>query len=266
MEREAALMPTLYIPHGGGPSFHVPDPSGMWTELGGFLRGLASTLPERPKAILIISGHWEAEGFEATSSPRPPMLFDYHGFPDAAYRLSYPVPGSPALAERAASLLRGAGFSAKTDSERGIDHGVFVPLMLVFPDADIPVVELSLLSGLGAEDHLRAGAALSPLRAEGVLIVGAGMPYHNMRAFGPAASAPSEAFSGWLREAALSVGARRWGMLADWESAPSARAAHPREEHLLPLMVAAGAAGADAGSVVFWGRALGARLPGLRFG
>ncbi len=141
-------------------------------------------LPMRPRAILIVSGHWETPGFMLTASPKPPLLFDYYGFPPHTYQLRYDAPGAPQLALRAAQLLRDAGFSAALDTQRGLDHGVFVPLKVMYPEADIPVVELSLERGLDAEPHLEAGRALAPLRDEGVLLLCAGMSFHNLRALG----------------------------------------------------------------------------------
>ncbi len=233
--------PSLYIPHGGGPCFFMDDPAGTWTGMETFLKELPGRLPEPPRAILIVSGHWESEGFLFGAHPRPELIFDYYGFPPHTYQLSWPAPGDPALAERAAGLLRAAGYATGTDPDRGIDHGVFVPLKVAFPDADVPVVEMSLDQGLDPMLAWSAGRALRPLRDEGVLILGAGMSFHNLPAYRrPQASEPSIAFDDWLADA-IAEPEGRGERLAGWVNAPAARFAHPREEHLLPLMVAAGA-------------------------
>jgi aromatic ring-opening dioxygenase catalytic subunit (LigB family) len=257
--------PSLYIPHGGGPCFFMPDPQGIWTGMEAFLRGLPARLPERPSAILIVSGHWETEGVCFTATPRPPLIFDYYGFPPHTYELSWPAPGDPGLAERAAGLLRAAGLVAGTDPERGIDHGVFVPLKVAFPDADVPVVEMSLDRARDAGSAWRVGRALRPLRDEGVLIVGAGMSFHNMRAYrNPQATEPSIAFDDWLAGVVDGDPAKRERSLADWVNAPAARFAHPEEEHLLPLMVAAGASDGP-GARIYGEIVMETMISGFRF-
>jgi aromatic ring-opening dioxygenase catalytic subunit (LigB family) len=257
--------PTFYVPHGGGPCFFMDDPQGTWTGMAQFLRDLPAQLPEAPKAILIVSGHWETRGFALTADPQPGLVYDYYGFPPHTYALRYDAPGAPALAARAADLLSGAGFEAGLDAKRGLDHGVFVPLKVVYPEADIPVVELSLDRSLDPALHLAAGRALAPLRDEGVLIIGAGMSFHNLRALGdPRATAPAAAFDAWLTQAATLPAAGRDEALAAWSSAPAARICHPREEHLLPLMVAAGAA-QGAGQRVYHESVLQVALSAYRF-
>jgi len=265
LSRMTTRQPSFYIPHGGGPCFFMDDPTGTWTGMGDFLRGLPALLPEPPRAILTVSGHWETAGFAFTATPRPSLIFDYHGFPAHTYRLSWPVPGDPALAERAAGLLRTAGLQAVTDPDRGIDHGVFVPLMVAFPDADVPVVEMSLDSGLDPVLAYRAGRALRPLRDEGVLILGAGMSFHNLRAYRqPQATDASLVFDHWLAGAVEGDVEGRERRLADWSEAPAARFAHPREEHLLPLMVAAGASDRP-GRRVYGERVMDTMISGFRF-
>ena len=265
-----ARLPTFYLPHGGGPCFFMDNtrgPADMWAPMAAFLRGLIATLPEKPRAVVVVSGHWEEAAFTVNSAAHPPLLFDYYGFPEHTYRLQYPAPGSPELARRVRGLLEGAGMATGEDAQRGLDHGVFIPFMLILPDADVPVVEVSLRSDLDAGEHLRAGQALAPLRDEGVLIVGTGMSFHNMSAFGPGAAAPSKQFDTWLSAAVTAPSAlARNDALTAWERAPAARASHPREEHLLPLMVAAGAAGTDLGHKVFEGEVLGATVSGFQFG
>jgi aromatic ring-opening dioxygenase catalytic subunit (LigB family) len=257
--------PSLYIPHGGGPCFFMDDPRGTWTGMAAFLRDLPALLPERPEAILICSGHWETEGFAFTAAPKPELIFDYYGFPPHTYELTYPAPGDPVLASRAAGLLTDAGLKSGLDAERGIDHGVFVPLKVAFPDADIPVVEMSTDLGLDPALHLAAGHALAPLRDEGVLILGAGMSFHNMRGYGrPTSTEPSRQFDAWLAEASTADAGARTQSLIRWADAPSGRFSHPREEHLLPLMVAAGASEA-AGERVYNELVMETAISGFRF-
>jgi len=257
--------PTFYVPHGGGPCFFMDDPQGTWRGMERFLRDLPGQLPQPPRAILIVSGHWETAGLALTADPQPGLVYDYYGFPPHTYSLRYGAPGSPALAARAASLLTAAGFAASLDATRGLDHGVFVPLKVMYPEADVPVVELSLDQGLDAARHLAMGRALAPLRDEGVLLIGAGMSFHNLRALGdPRALAPSEAFDDWLSQAAALPGDARAVALADWAHAPAARICHPREEHLLPLMVASGAAEGP-GTRIFHEIVLQVAISGFRF-
>jgi aromatic ring-opening dioxygenase catalytic subunit (LigB family) len=200
-----------------------------------------------PKAILMVSAHWEEDAFTLTSNPKPPMVYDYGGFPDYTYHIHYDAPGDPALAARARELIEAAGMPARLDAQRGFDHGAFTPLKVIYPKADVPVVQLSLRTGLDPATHVAMGRAIAPLRDEGVLIIGSGLSYHNLRQFfSPLAYAPSREFDAWLNGVLLGGRpADRDKLLSAWESAPSARVAHPREEHLLPLMVAAGAAGDD---------------------
>lgn len=258
--------PALFIPHGGGPCFFMDDPTGMWTEMREFLEALPATLPAPPKAILLVSGHWETEGFAFTASAKPSLIYDYYGFPAHTYDLRFDVPGSPDLARHAASLLTNAGIEASLDAERGLDHGVFIPLKVAWPDADVPIVEMSVERSLDPALHLEAGKALAPLRDEGVLIIGSGMSFHNMRAYrDPAATQPSAQFDDWLSAAVESPGDPREAALAAWEEAPMARYAHPEEEHLIPLMVVAGAA-AGPGQRTFHGEVMNTMISGYRFG
>jgi aromatic ring-opening dioxygenase catalytic subunit (LigB family) len=262
-----AVQPSLFIPHGGGPCFFMPDPRGTWAAMGDYLRALPGTLPEPPKALLVVSGHWEAPAFTFTgAADHPGLIFDYYGFPPETYRLTWPAPGAPWLAERATELLRAAGLPAAVDAARGFDHGVFVPLKVAFPEAEVPVVQMSLHASLDPAMHLAAGRALAPLRDEGVLILGSGMSFHNLRAMGdPRATGPSSEFDRWLAGAAAATPEERAERLSHWTSAPWARLCHPREEHLIPLMVAAGASEQpgrhDYGELV-----LGGAVSAFRFG
>ncbi len=254
-----ATQPSLFIPHGGGPCFFMPDPQGAWAAMGDYLRSLPATLPEPPRAILVVSGHWEEQAFSFTGAEHHPgLIFDYYGFPPETYQLTWPAPGAPWLAERGTELLRAAGLPTGIDPGRGFDHGVFVPLKVMFPEAEAPVVQMSLQASLDPALHVAAGEALAPLRDEGVLVLGSGMSFHNLRAMGdPRVTEPSGQFDRWLAEAAAAAPDARAAQLARWAEAPYARLCHPREEHLLPLMVAAGASSApgtqDYGEMVLEG-------------
>jgi aromatic ring-opening dioxygenase catalytic subunit (LigB family) len=261
--------PVVFLPHGGGPWPFVDVGIGKPEELNPLAAYLASirSIPKTPpSALLVVSAHWEEPVPTVMSSEHPPMLYDYYGFPPESYRITWPAPGHPKLAARVRTLLESAGFQTRENAERGYDHGTFVPLKLAYPEADVPVVQLSLKTGLDPKEHLAMGRALAPLRDEGVFIVGSGMSYHNLRAFGPQAAPVSEEFDAWLRETATADPATRDARLADWARAPSARKAHPREEHLLPLMVMAGAAGADRGKRAYDGTILGLRISAYHFG
>ncbi|MDB5733070.1 MAG: hypothetical protein JWQ03_2965 [Variovorax sp.] len=181
------------------------------------------------------------------------MIYDYGGFPDYTYHIQYAAPGAPHLAEQARSLLESAGIAARLDPARGFDHGMYAPMAVIYPDAQIPVVQLSLKRGLAPKAHLAAGRALAPLREEGVLILGSGLSYHNLRMFGPAAKVPSASFDAWLQHTLASTSPpQRAAELTAWEAAPAARQAHPREEHLLPLMLAVGAAEGEAATRIYY--------------
>ena len=257
--------PAFFIPHGGGPCFFMDDPHGVWTGMESFLRTLPERLPVTPAAILLVSGHWETEGFVFTGAEKPGLIYDYYGFPAHTYELRFDAPGAPWLAREAAALLGGAGLKADIDADRGLDHGVFVPLKVAFPDTDVPVVEMSVERNLDPALHLVAGRALAPLRDKGVVIVASGMSFHNMRAYGdPRFTAPSQAFDQWLTAAAQSPADARATLLERWEAAPAGRLSHPREEHLLPLMVAAGASG-EPGARIYAETVMETAISGFRF-
>ena len=272
-EGPATRLPTLYVPHGGGPCFFMDPPPGnphAWDAMAAHLRGIPASIGARPAAILAISAHWETPRPTVMTAERPPMLFDYHGFPEHTYRLDYPAPGSPALAARVRSLFAAADIASDADETRGYDHGVFVPFLLMFPEAEIPVVQLSLRADLDPAAHVATGRALAPLRDDGVLIVGSGMSYHNLTRFWSTDARDVEAahaFDTWLAETVEAPDAsEREARLAGWADAPGARIAHPRSEHLLPLMVAAGAGGADRGHRNYSDRIFGKAVSGFRFG
>ncbi|MFP5576903.1 MAG: DODA-type extradiol aromatic ring-opening family dioxygenase [Acidimicrobiia bacterium] len=263
-------LPSVFIPHGGGPCFFMDwtmGPPDTWDRLAQFLRSFSDRLAVRPDAIVVISGHHEGEVVEVSTAETPSLLFDYYGFPAHTYELRYPAPGSPALGRRIGELLADASILHRLDSQRGFDHGVFVPLLLMYPDADIPVVQVSLRSDLDPGFHLDLGETLAPLRREGTLILGSGLSYHNMAAFmTPQAADSSSIFDSWLTSACQAPPQQRRQLLTDWDMAPAARLAHPREEHLLPLMVTAGAGGDDHGRRVFVDQAMGATISAYAFG
>lgn len=240
--------PTFFLSHGGGPwPFMDGDYRRAHAKLEASLQALPATLPEKPKAILMISAHWEEAAFTVMTSAAPGMLYDYGGFPAHTYEVVYPAPGEPVLAERVVALIQAAGLPAARNAQRGYDHGAFCTLVPMYPDADMPVVQLSLKRGLDPAEHLALGRALAPLRDEGVLILGSGFSFHNLRLYGAQGREPSVAFDAWLQASVPSAQGRDERLQA-WAQAPAARLAHPREEHLLPLMVAAGAAEGDAAS------------------
>ena len=263
-------LPTLFVPHGAGPCFFMDwEPADTWARMGNWLRAMPETLGAQPEALLVVSGHWEAPAFTVNAQAEPPLLYDYGGFPPHTYELEYPAPGAPELAARIQKLLDGAGFAAEAEHARGLDHGVFIPLKMIYPQADVPVVQLSLKAGLDPAAHLAVGRALAALRHEGVLIIGSGMSYHNMGRFrfdDAALDPDSERFDEWLAETVASPAPEREQRLKNWATAPGGRAAHPREEHLLPLHVVAGAAAEDAGRRVFQDRVLGSLQSAFMFG
>lgn len=241
--------PTYFISHGGGPwPWIVDQMPGDWTLLTESLRSIPVEIGRTPKAVLCVSAHWETDEFTVQTNPHPPMVYDYGGFPDFTYSLQYPAPGSPEVADRIVQLLDGAGIAVRTDAERGFDHGMFAPMYVAWPEADVPILQLSILHSYDVEAHLAVGRALAPLRDEDVLIIGSGFSFHNLRLFGPAGQEPSRQFDEWLADTMLrSTPADRTERLLRWEGAPSARLAHAAEDHLVPLFVAVGAAeGEDA--------------------
>lgn len=261
-------MPVAFIPHGGGPwpFVELGWPKEEIAGLADYLRTVRALPPAPPRALLVISAHWEEPVPTVMTAERPPILYDYYGFPPESYTITWPAPGEPVLAARVRALLEAARFPTAADAERGFDHGTFIPLKLTYPDADVPAVQLSLIQGLDPAQHLALGRALAPLRDEGIFIVATGMTFHNLRAFGdPRAQSASEAFDAWLRDTMALDQPERDNLLMRWATAPSARTAHPREEHLLPLMVAAGAAGSDRATVAYNGTFGGTRLAAFHF-
>lgn len=265
-----ARMPVWYIPHGGGPCFFMDwNPPETWNRMAEFLKGLSSSLPRAPRAIVMVSAHWLQPQFTVTGAAQPELIYDYYGFPPHTYELTYPAAGAPDLAHGIMNTLSSAGIASASDPQRGFDHGMFIPLKLIFPDADVPVVQLSLHHSLDPELHLAAGRALMSLRDQGVLIIGSGMSFHNMRAYGNPQYGPvSDVFDQWLTTAVESNPGERDRLLANWEMAPRARDCHPprAEEHLIPLMVVAGAAGEDVGLKVFSDRVMETTVSAFAFG
>jgi aromatic ring-opening dioxygenase catalytic subunit (LigB family) len=275
MSHSNQRMPVAFISHGAGPwpLLDVGFPQDERASLLRHLREVARLSASPPTALLVISAHWEEAVPTVMSSPTPPILYDYGGFSPEAYAITWPAPGDPALASRVRDLLAGAGFATAEDPERGYDHGTFVSMKVAFPDAQIPVVQLSLIKGLDASEHLKMGRALAPLRDRGVLVIGTGNTFHNLQVFGaamrgsaPGAQQRAAAFDDWLQDAVTAEPAVRDDKLRGWEMAPFARFVQPREEHLVPLMVAAGAAGADRGVTMWSGTLAGLRGSSFRFG
>ena len=236
----------LYVSHGGGPLPLLGDAA--HAEMRVQLRAAAKRIG-RPSAILVVSAHWEEQVATVTRGARPTLIYDYYGFPEAAYQVQYPAPGAPQLADHLLELFQGVEISAQADAGRGFDHGLYVPLLLMYPDADIPCLQLSLLASLDPLQHIRMGSALSGLAREDVLVVGSGFSFHNMRAFAESPTTETRsmnhAFESWLIDTCASTSINeneRSRRLLRWDAAPHARYCHPREEHLLPLHVCYGAA------------------------
>ncbi|GAB4262321.1 MAG: class III extradiol ring-cleavage dioxygenase [Pararhodobacter sp.] len=261
-------LPTFFISHGGGPWPWLPSMRRTFVNLEASLRQMVADLPEKPKAVLSISGHWEDAAFAVMGAANPPMVYDYYGFPPETYTITYPAPGAPDLAARTAALIEGAGLPTRIDTRQGYDHGTFVPLYIMYPEADVPVYQVSLRKTYDPEEHAALGRALAPLRDEGVLILGSGLSYHNLRLFGPGAKEPSTAFDRWLTEVLDREPEARMQAVMDWESAPYARVCHAQEDHLVPLFAALGAAEQDPATIIYHDEGLmgGVTATSWRFG
>lgn len=244
-------LPTYFISHGGGPWPWIPSMRQMLANLEVSLARMPEEIGEVPKAICMISGHWEADSFAVMTSPAPGMLYDYSGFPPETYTIVYPAPGAPQIAQRTADLIAAAGLPVSLDAKRGYDHGTFAPACVMYPKADVPMYQVSLLRGYDPAAHFALGRALAPLRDEGVLIVGSGLSYHNLSLFGPGAKVPSAAFDAWLGATMAKTGRARTQALLAWDTAPYARTCHAQEDHLVPLFAALGAAEDDAATMVY---------------
>jgi aromatic ring-opening dioxygenase catalytic subunit (LigB family) len=245
--------PTYFVSHGGGPWPWMKEQSGhTYDKLEASIQDIGRQIGVRPKAVLMVSGHWEEAEFSISSGAQPGMIYDYSGFPPHTYQIKYAAPGSPELAARVQQLLQAAGHKARLDPERGFDHGTFTVMQTLYPEANIPVVQMSLQRAYDPETHIDAGRALAPLREQGVLILGSGLSYHNLRQFGPDGAIASKAFDQWLQQTLLqSTPDERIKKLLHWADAPMAKQAHPREDHLMPLHVAVGAAQNEAGVCVY---------------
>lgn len=235
-------MPAYFISHGGGPWPWVPDLRKLFGNLERSLKQMVMDFPAQPKAILMISGHWETESVQVMASDKPPMLYDYHGFPQHTYEVVYAAPGAPTIADRVVQLLNKNGIDASQNLTQGYDHGSFAPMEIMYPKADMPLLQLSILQSYDPISHISIGEALAPLRDEGVAIIGSGLSFHNLRMMGPASKKTSAAFDRWLNQSLELPQAERLSAIKDWESAPHARECHPQEDHLVPLFVALGAA------------------------
>ena len=261
-------LPVFFIPHGGGPCFFMewPEPN-PWKKMELFLAGFLKELPERPIALLVISAHWEESTIGVSANPTPQLVYDYHNFPAHTYELTWPAQGDPVLAGRIKQKLRADGVSCELHAERGFDHGVFIPLKVAVPDADIPTVVLSIKSDFDPDFHLKMGASIEYVREEGVLIIASGMSYHNLQVMRSGVqSSESRVFDAWLTETVQSEAKIRDARLQSWRRAPFASFCHPREEHLVPLFVASGAAGDDVGRCIFTDHVMGGATSAYRFG
>jgi aromatic ring-opening dioxygenase catalytic subunit (LigB family) len=246
-------LPTYFISHGGGPwPWMKNEMGGAFDQLEQSILDVRRELDERPRAVLMVTGHWEEHDFAISSADHPGMLYDYGGFPEYTYRIHYRAPGSPALAARVQELLSGGGIDARLDPDRGFDHGTFSVMKPLYPEENIPLVQLSIQRSYDPELHLEVGRLLAPLRREGVLIIGSGLSYHNLRMRDPRAVIPSREFDAWLQDSLVAASPeKRTDRLLQWQSAPYARTAHPREDHLIPLMVAVGAAENEPGACIY---------------
>ncbi|MDH5391839.1 MAG: dioxygenase [Gammaproteobacteria bacterium] len=252
--------PVLFIPHGGGPLPLLADKA--HEEMVAFLKAISRKLV-RPSAIVVISAHWQETTVTITGAEKPPLLYDYSGFPDKAYEIEYAAKGSPQLAAKMAALLTSSGIDVRLDNQRGFDHGVFVPLKIMFPAAQIPCVQISLLNELDPQKHIDIGKALSSLRDDNILILGSGFSFHNMAAFFHPGNAEADeknlAFEHWLRDVCTNdkiTESQRKQDLLSWSNAPFARYCHPSEEHLMPLHVCYGCTNTPA-KLAFAGNVLG---------
>lgn len=237
----------LFLSHGGGPLPLLGDAA--HSEMVTCLKKIARSIP-KPSAIIVVSAHWEAGNATVTAGEAPGLIYDYNGFPPESYEIKYPCPGNPPLASALLKQLEKAGINASADSARGFDHGLFVPLKIMYPEADIPCVQLSLVKDLDPLAHINLGRALQELGDPSLLLIGSGFSFHNMRAFFTPETADSrkanQSFEQWLLDTCSNESIseqERAQRLVNWEAAPSARYCHPREEHLLPLHVCYGFAG-----------------------
>ena len=236
----------LFVPHGGGP-LPVLGHQGHKAMVK-FLENFNKKL-DKPSAIIVISAHWEEDEVKITGGTNPELIYDYYGFPEESYKITYPAPGNINLANKIKNLLEKNNIKSSLDKNRGFDHGVFIPLKILYPDASIPCVQISLLKGLDPKKHIEIGKALSGLVEENILIIGSGMSFHNLKVFLSNSKISNleqkniNDFDQWLVKTCTDhnlTSKEREQELSNWQNAPSARFCHPREEHLVPLHVCAG--------------------------
>jgi len=264
----ASRMPTYFISHGGGPWPWIESMRQAFRTLEVSYNNMHAELPERPKAVLMISGHWETDDVSVMTTVKPPMVYDYHNFPPHTYDVVYPAPGAPEFAQKAAELIADAGLPVSLNDRQGFDHGTFVPMAIMYPQADVPLFQVSIRKNYDPAQHVQLGRALAPLRDEGVLIIGSGLSYHNLRMFGPQAKIPSEAFDSWLNKTLSLTPEKRIEAILNWETAPHARTCHAQEDHLVPLFAALGAAESEAATRVYYEDGIfgGVTVSSYRFG
>ena len=257
----------IYFSHGGGPLPILGDPGHK--EMISFMKKLPESL-KKPEAVIVISAHWEEKSPTIIGNRNPSLFYDYYGFPEETYKIKYPVPDNLELAEKINKLFKKNNIQSEIDSERGLDHGVFIPLLMMYPEADMPITQVSLMKGLDPDKHISMGKVLNQLSEEKVLIIGSGFSFHNMRAFDWSGSNESDKknneFQDWLID--VSTGdyseQEREDKLRDWKNAPNSEYCHPREEHLIPLHVCCGTAGRK-GEIIFDNYILGKRAIAVKW-
>ncbi len=252
-------LPVAFVSHGGGPwpilsldGFNEPERLSLYN----YMKSISQTPKMQPKALLVISAHWEESKFTINTNPNPELLYDYYGFPPKAYDFDWPVKNDLSVVNEVKMALNIAGIGFNEDDQRDYDHGIFIPLMPAYPDAAIPVIQISLNANLSPEDHFNFGSAMAPLREKGIFIIGSGNSYHNVRSMfkpSPKAISASKEFDEWLKATLRLNADERKKAILNWENAPGARECHPREEHLIPLMVIMGAAKNDAAKISWTG-------------
>jgi aromatic ring-opening dioxygenase catalytic subunit (LigB family) len=260
----SSKLPAYFLSHGGGPWPWMDEMRDAYKITVEELRKIGSQ--HRPKAILMVTAHWETDVFTVSTGLKPEMIYDYGGFPAHTYQIKYPAPGSPEVSSRVLELLQAGGVNVKADPGRGYDHGTFVPLYCLYPEADVPVVQLSIKSSYDPAEHFKVGEFLRPLREEGVLIVGSGLTYHNLRNFfNGRGTEDSRLFEEWLERSLKSSYNLRKDELLHWEKAPRSRESHPREDHLVPLFVIAGVGGEIPGIRIFKDTVYGIEMGSYKF-
>ncbi len=243
----STLFPTFFLSHGGGPwPYMTGEFREYFHQLEVSLKQIPATLPSQPEAIVMFTSHWQGPDFMISSGRTPGMEYDYSGLPEHTYHIRYGAPGHPELAKEIQGMLADAGITATCDAQRGFDHGCFSLLAILYPDATIPIVQISLRADYDVAAHWQLGQALSSLRQRPILLIGSGLSYHNLRAFNEQGRQSSKAFDKWLTETIIEHHpTQRKQALFDWTSAPAARQAHPFEDHLLPLISIVGASESD---------------------